>query len=66
MRVATGKLTVPQVNDKSAQFLPVAVSSVKPALSVSSSVTVELVSGHRITLDNADASMLKLLLASLV
>ncbi|MBT0588220.1 IS66 family insertion sequence element accessory protein TnpB, partial [Alteromonas oceanisediminis] len=64
VRIATGSLPVAKLNEPST-FLPVAVSSPKPALPTTLSITVELANGHRVTINNADAQVMRVLLSAL-
>jgi transposase len=64
VRIATGALPVEQSNVP-ATFLPVAVAPPKPALPTTSSITVELANGHRMTVNHADAQMVRVLLSAL-
>ncbi len=64
VRMATGTLPLAQSNTPTT-FLPVAVAPPKPALPTTSSITVELASGHRLTVNNADAQMVRVLLSAL-
>lgn len=64
VRIATGALPIAQRNVP-ATFLPVTVAPCKPVLPTTSSITIELASGHRMTVNNADAQMVRVLVSAL-
>lgn len=65
VQVVNDQLPAPK-EQVASTFLPVAaVAPPEPVKSAMPSITLELASGHRVTIENADASILQILLTTL-
>jgi len=65
VRVAMGMLSLPH-KEEPAAFLPVIPSPLKQPAPASTSITVELTTGHRVTVNQADEQIVRLLLSALL
>lgn len=65
VRVAMGMQSLPH-QEEPAAFLPVIPSPLKQPAPASTSITVELTTGHRVTVNQADEQIVRLLLLALL